>query len=239
MLILVGANNGSGERTTAGREADRVRPGDRDARARQADPRAVRSSTGRWPADRDAAGPQQQAIAKGPGRHRRAAPGARSLTDGRCRRHQATSRTGDRPCEGSGLAARVGSRYADKLRARRHAARLTSARIRKAIAARPAATGHPRRAGSPRSDQAASASGASAEAVHLHHRKLRRHGDHRIVNALHVCTTATTRSTTRAQLVLHARLPGQAHRDPADVAVRFDDVTPTFLTLTGTYREAA
>lgn len=133
-------------------------------------------------------------------------------------------------------------RYADKLRARRHAARLTVGPvIRKAIAAR--STGSDwspavRRLAEKRSGGICERC-LEEEAVHLHHRKLRRHGDHRIVNALHVCHEchhkihhAPSWAYTRGFLV-------RSHRDPADVAVRHDDYTPTFLTLTGTYREAA
>jgi hypothetical protein len=135
-------------------------------------------------------------------------------------------------------------RYADNLRARRHAARILAGPIiRKAIRARTTNSGNDwspatRRLAKHRSGGICERC-LKDEAVHLHHRKSRRYGDHRIVNALHLCHachrkihSAPSWSYIRGFLV-------RAHRDPADVAVRLDDYTPTFLTHTGTYRKAA
>lgn len=125
-------------------------------------------------------------------------------------------------------------RYAAKQRGRRQAARLTT-RLGRATSSD----------WSPRTRRLAYArSGGICEvclvetACHLHHRKLRRHGDHRVVNALHLCNGCHTKihaapswSYVRGYLV-------KADRDPAVVPVHVDDAR-LLLTMTGTYREAA
>lgn len=58
---------------------------------------------------------------------------------------------------------------------------------------------------------------AVAAAVHAHHRKLRRYGDHRLVNLLDLCFDchATIHANVARSLALGLLVPGWA--DPADV----------------------
>jgi hypothetical protein len=136
---------------------------------------------------------------------------------------------------------RGAEKYAAKQRARKAAARLTS-RIddkRRRTTKWPPAI---RRLASRRSGGVCEIDGEHP-ADHLHHRKGRRHGDHRICNALHVCWFHHE--------MIHGRAGGgtiarsyelgwivPSHLDPADIpAVLHDE--PRLLTLDGDYREAA
>jgi len=69
---------------------------------------------------------------------------------------------------------------------------------------------------------------AAARAVHIHHRKLRRFGDHSLINLLHVCSEChnsihanPTDSYGRGLLV-------HSYDDPADVMV-----VPYYMDLSG------
>lgn len=131
---------------------------------------------------------------------------------------------------------RSAERYAAKQRARRQAARITSPIAKPPRSRADWPTGVRKLAGV--------RSGGMCElcrvspACHLHHRKLRRHGDHRIVNALHLCTVCHDRvhnfdgSHGRGFLV-------KKHIDPAIVPVQPFDRPAFYLTANGTYREAA
>jgi hypothetical protein len=136
---------------------------------------------------------------------------------------------------------RGAEKYAAKQRGRKNAARLTTRvddKRRRETKWPPAV----RRLAARRSGGVCEIDG-ERPADHLHHRKLRRHGDHRISNALHICAWHHD--------VIHARAGGgtiarsyelgwlvPAHLDPAEVpAVLHDE--PQLLTLDGDYREAA
>jgi hypothetical protein len=77
-------------------------------------------------------------------------------------------------------------------------------------------------------------------ATHLHHRKLRRHGDHRIVNALHLCAKCH-QDVHRGDQRIAAYDAGylvRSHHDPADVPVVLNDER-MLLTADGDYELAA
>lgn len=76
-------------------------------------------------------------------------------------------------------------------------------------------------------------------ATELHHRKKRRHGDHRIENALHLCAVhhagihyAERRARDLGRIV-------HSTADPAAVVVQLNEHRRVLLTPTGTYQEAA
>lgn len=59
---------------------------------------------------------------------------------------------------------------------------------------------------------------AAARAVHVHHRKLRRFGDHTLINLLHVCLEC--HDSIHSQPGSHDRgLLVYSHEDPIDVPV--------------------
>lgn len=132
---------------------------------------------------------------------------------------------------------RGAERYAAKQRARKSAARLTS-RINRPgpVNDWPAKV---RKAARQRSGGRCELCGF-AEATHLHHRQLRRHGDHRIVNALHVCATCHGRvhSDRDVQVAYDAGWLVRSFLDPADVAVVLT-TGPAYLLEDGTWRAAA
>lgn len=132
---------------------------------------------------------------------------------------------------------RGAERYAAKARGRRNAARLTSRIDRRPKPGNDWPTAV-RRAAALRSGGACEIDGEDP-ATHLHHRQLRRHGDHRICNALHLCA--------RHHDLVHHNRGGSSYAngwlvratdDPATVPVVLHD-TRQFLTFDGDYREAA
>lgn len=94
--------------------------------------------------------------------------------------------------------------------------------------------------------QAAQRSGGTCEiddchatADHLHHRKKRRHGDHRIENALHLCAVhhdivhSLEAESQRLGFIVHST------DDPAAVVVQLNPRRRVLLAGDGTYQEAA
>lgn len=133
---------------------------------------------------------------------------------------------------------RGAQKYAAKQRARRNAARLTSRIDRKP---KPGNDWPPkiRKAAKLRSGGMCEICG-DHPAEHLHHRKRRRHGDHRICNALHLCHRCHDG-------YVHGSRGGssydngwlvRANDDPAAVPVLIHD-SCQLLTVDGDYREAA
>lgn len=133
---------------------------------------------------------------------------------------------------------RSAERYAATLRARTRAAALTSRIARTKPSKAGDWTPAVRRAAAKRSGGVCEIDQVN-EAQHLHHRKLRRHGDHRIVNALHVCDDCHRKIHAAPSWSYSRGFIVRAHLDPADVPVRIDVDTTVLLTPTGTYREAA
>lgn len=132
---------------------------------------------------------------------------------------------------------RGAERYAAKVRSRRNAARLTTRIDRRPKPGNDWPTAV-RTAAARRSGGACEIDGEDP-AVHLHHRKLRRHGDHRICNALHVCQRhhdEIHRNRGRRSYELGWLV--RSTDDPATVPAVLHD-TRQFLTLDGDYREAA
>lgn len=61
--------------------------------------------------------------------------------------------------------------------------------------------------------------GCASRATQFHHRKLRRFGDHRAVNALHVCGLHHTHIHDHPQESYLRGLLVQSYRDPAEVPI--------------------
>lgn len=129
-------------------------------------------------------------------------------------------------------------RYAAKLRARRQTARLTSSITKKPTRSRNDWPTAVRRLARRRSGGLCELC-AEQVATDLHHRKARRHRDHRVCNALHLCRRCHDAINNRRTWARVRGLTVSPTDDPADVPVELLAGSPVFLTLTGTYREAA
>lgn len=131
---------------------------------------------------------------------------------------------------------RAAIRYAAKKRARRTSARLTTRIDRRAGTDWPAAV---RRSANRRSGGVCELD-QERPATHLHHRKARRFGDHRICNALHLCETCHQSVHRRRRLAEASGWIVRSHLDPAIVPVELaDGAVRVLLTLDGDYQEAA
>lgn len=133
---------------------------------------------------------------------------------------------------------RAAERYAAKQRARKNAARLTS-RIDRPRPPRNDWPAKVRQMARHRSGGLCEIDGVSP-AVHLHHRKSRRFGDHRIVNALHLCHACHHQvHNVDAETAEAAGWLVRSYDDPAVVAVVTRALGVVQLLDDGTYLDLA